>query len=155
MQIPEHVKLALRAAPLTAADWRRVQIAFETIEAHVPVPEEVVIGLCQASHDLTCAERLRAVAALPVEGSMTWYQMRDELFRTLWTLWGSEGVLKFSERFKIGKTTVFRKLRDLGIPLPSHNRATLLHLNTVADIQAEIESLQARLAALQAEGVAA
>lgn len=153
MKIPDAIRAVLLEAGLTAVEWNAIRTAFDAIpdpEESTVISKESIDKLHSTAVFLNEYARIRAIEALPVEGEQTWDEMKDTLFRTLWTLWGGEGVLAFAARFKIGKTTVFRKLHELGIPTrpdPIERR----RLKTTSDIRAEIKRLQAMLAELETQ----
>lgn len=150
MKIPDAVRSALLNVCMSASEWNAIRTAFDAIpepEASTVISEESLEKLHYAAIAVNEYARIRAIETLPVEGEQTWDEMKDTLFRTLWTLWGGEGALAFAARFKIGKTTVFRKLRELGIPRPT--APAKRRQMTIPAIRAEIERIMAMLTELE------
>lgn len=155
MQIPDPIRTALRKASLTPHAWRSILAAFAAIPEPVPNTDGSLESMRVAALNLAIAERMRAISALPGDGQLSWDGMQEKLFRDLWTIWGAEGPLKFAERFGVAKTTVYRKLRELGLPSTTEMLQQQKRIETASEIEVEIARLQRKLEELQSAEVAA
>lgn len=146
MNIPEKVKAALKTVGLNSYEWRLIHSAFEGVpDLSGAQIQECARILGEAAQLVNAAKNLSIPTPGIKEGS--WDEMTKQLFLRSWDRFGDEGAQALGFRLGIGKTTIYRYLRDYGIPRSRRGKADK---PTIFELEQQIERLSQQLAAMKA-----